>query len=362
MAWDSEEVTYVSNVVGILAQYQVQPFNSDWKALVRLLKYLNGTKNKGIVYRKYPNTITRVSGGKYFLNHSDIQLVCYADSNYAEGSADRLSRSGIMFLLYGSAVAWISKKQTTVASSSTEAEIYALSEATKLSLWFLQIMEASHITGQDYVLIKQDNESTIKIAENPLHTNRVKHVDVVARPHAGRWTVSNVDESHNHPLPSNIGGYSTAQKLTAVKKPVVQALAEAGSSNSTILTYLKNNHDFLAGQFSIQALFETVSAGDFIYDLKVDAAGSVTGLFFTHQTSANLARWFSSTFVMDCTYKTNCFGMPLLNIIGITATFESFNAGFAFLCDETEAEYTWALKAFSVVVAPAVIVPTMNCH
>ncbi|KAJ3220781.1 hypothetical protein HDU78_000862, partial [Chytriomyces hyalinus] len=95
---------------------------------------------------------------------------------------------------------------------------------------------------------------------------------VVARPHAGRWTVSNVDESHNHPLPSNIGGYSTVQKLTAVEKPVLQALAEAGSSNSTILTYLKNNHgnqwttrtgisneraavqkDFLAGRSSIQA-------------------------------------------------------------------------------------------------------------
>jgi hypothetical protein len=60
-------------------------------------------------------------------------------------------------------------------------------------------------------------------------------------------------------------------------------------------------------------------------------------------------------FVMDCTYKTNRFGMPLMNIVGITATFRSFNAGFAFIPDETEKEYVWALKAFSVVVVPTVM-------
>ncbi|TPX75717.1 hypothetical protein CcCBS67573_g03038 [Chytriomyces confervae] len=204
---------------------------------------------------------------------------------------------------------------------------------------------------------------------------------VVARPRAAGWTVVNADEVHNHPLPLNIGGYSTAQKLTAVEKPVVRALADSGSSTSTILSYLKNNYgnqwttrqvirneraaaqkEFLADRSSIQALFETISGGKFIYNLKVEDAGSVTGLFFTHQSSAALAKQFSNTFVMDCTYKTNRFGMLLLNIVGITATFETFNAGFAFnagfsfLCAETEAEYAWALKAFSAVVVPAVIV------
>jgi hypothetical protein len=198
---------------------------------------------------------------------------------------------------------------------------------------------------------------------------------IVARPLMTGWTVVSVNDTHNHSLPANIGGYSTARKLSEYEKPVVRALVEAGSSTSTILSYLRNEccnqwttrtainnekamarKEFLAGRSSIQALFDIISGGDFIYDFKVDENGSVNGLFFTHKSSASLARRFSNTFVMDCTYKTNRFGMPLLNIVGITATFRSFNAGFAFIPDETEKEYVWALKAFSVVVVPTVVV------
>jgi hypothetical protein len=114
--------------------------------------------------------------------------------------------------------------------------------------------------------------------------------------------------------------------------------------------------EFLSGRSSIEALFDIISGGDFIYDFKVDENGSVNGLFFTHQPSASQGRQFSNTFVMDCTYKTNRFGMPLLNVVGIITTFRSFNAGFAFISDETEKEYVWALKSFSVVVVPTVVV------
>ncbi|TPX46103.1 hypothetical protein CcCBS67573_g10334 [Chytriomyces confervae] len=152
-------------------------------------------------------------------------------------------------------------------------------------------------------------------------------------------------------------------------------LVDAGSSTSSILTYLKDKFEnqwttrkeisnekaaarkqFLGSQSPIQALYDIVSGGGFIYKLKVDASGSVNSLFFVHESSANLAKCFSNTFVMDCTYKTNRFRMPLLNIVGITATYETFNAGFAFICNETESEYIWALTAFSAIVVPGVIV------
>ncbi|KAH6576989.1 hypothetical protein BASA62_001099 [Batrachochytrium salamandrivorans] len=61
-----------------------------------------------------------------------------------------------------------------------------------------------------------------------------------------------------------------------------------------------------------------------------DSNGALSGLFFCHEKSAELARRFNIVFIMDCTYKTNRFGMPLLNIVGITATDSTFNAGFAF--------------------------------
>jgi histone-lysine N-methyltransferase SETD2 len=50
--------------------------------------------------------------------------------------------------------------------------------------------------------------------------------------------------------------------------------------------------------------------------------------------------------------------MPMLNIVGITSTYSTFNAGFAFLASEVEAEYTWALRAFSSIVASPVTIVT----
>ncbi|GKA29260.1 PKS-NRPS hybrid synthetase [Tanacetum coccineum] len=52
---------------------------------------------------------------------------------------------------------------------------------------------------------------------------------------------------------------------------------------------------------------------------------------------------------MDCTYKTNRFNMPLLDIIGVSCFNTSFYSGFAFLKTETVESYDWALKAFKKI-------------
>ena len=60
-------------------------------------------------------------------------------------------------------------------------------------------------------------------------------------------------------------------------------------------------------------------------------------------------------FLIDCTYKTNKFNIPLMNVVGITATYATFNAGFAFLHAENEERYTWALQQFAHVLSPKVL-------
>jgi hypothetical protein len=64
---------------------------------------------------------------------------------------------------------------------------------------------------------------------------------------------------------------------------------------------------------------------------------------------------FSTVFLLDCTYKTNKFDMPLLKVVGITSNYATFNAGFAFLHVENEEAYTWVLEQFSEVVTPKVL-------
>ncbi len=68
-----------------------------------------------------------------------------------------------------------------------------------------------------------------------------------------------------------------------------------------------------------------------------------------------MCQTFGTVFFLDCTYKTNKFGMPLLNVVDITSTYATFNAGFAFLHAENEEAYAWVLEQFSKVVTPKVL-------
>ena len=191
----------------------------------------------------------------------------------------------------------------------------------------------------------------------------------------GQWTIKKATIVHNHPISDNLGGISTARRLTDTEKTIVRDMANAGTGAASTLAYLREKTrnqwttkkeihnekvvaraEFLDGRSPIQALYDEISTGDFIFNSKVNSNGSISGLFFCHQKSADLARRFNVVFVMDCTYKTNRFGMPLLNIVGITATNSTFNAGFAFICNEIEAMYVWALQSFEFVTKPSIIV------
>ena len=55
-------------------------------------------------------------------------------------------------------------------------------------------------------------------------------------------------------------------------------------------------------------------------------------------------------FVMDCTYKTNKYKMPLLDIVGFSSFNGSFYSCFALLQKEEENDYVWALKSFKKIL------------
>jgi hypothetical protein len=68
-----------------------------------------------------------------------------------------------------------------------------------------------------------------------------------------------------------------------------------------------------------------------------------------------MCQTFSTVFLLDCTYKTNKFSMPLLNVVGIMSTYATFNAGFAFLHAKNEKAYAWVLEQFAKVMTPKVL-------
>ena len=94
-------------------------------------------------------------------------------------------------MMGGGAIFWMSKKQSVVATSSTEAEYYALSEVVKEALWLRNLLiELGFRIGKPFE-IKQDNQSTIAIAMNPVSHSKVKHIDI--RHHFLRHHVRNGD-------------------------------------------------------------------------------------------------------------------------------------------------------------------------
>jgi hypothetical protein len=108
------------------------------------------------------------------------KILIYTDSNWAGEKVDRKSTGGYIVMMNGLPVTWQSKKQSTIALSSTEAEYYALGEAVREALFLRQWMEhyVSGTRDQVPILVKCDNQGAIQIADHTTNHQRTKHIDV----------------------------------------------------------------------------------------------------------------------------------------------------------------------------------------
>ena len=103
----------------------------------------------------------------------------YSDASYAQDKDDRKSTGGYTFLMNGGAISWKSSKQKSVAMSSCEAEYVALSEAAKEAMWLISLtMNVKKNKLLEPLIIYEDNQSSIKIAKNPIQSEKTKHIDV----------------------------------------------------------------------------------------------------------------------------------------------------------------------------------------
>ncbi|GJZ05551.1 uncharacterized mitochondrial protein-like protein [Tanacetum coccineum] len=97
-------------VVCACARFQVSPKTSHLLALKRIFRYLKGKPFLGLWYSK----------------DSPLELVAYTDSDYAGATLDRKSTNGGCQFLGNRLISWQCKKQTVVATSTTEAEYVAV--------------------------------------------------------------------------------------------------------------------------------------------------------------------------------------------------------------------------------------------
>lgn len=153
----------ISAAVSYFSRFQAAPTDNHWNHLKRLLRYLKGTISFGLVYQR---------------REGATPLVGYADADWGNDREDRKSISGSVFQVFGSTVSWNTKKQATVALSSTEAEYISLSQAMCEAIWLRNILQEFGYTFEDSVPLFEDNQSCIRIAEEPRDHRRMKHVDI----------------------------------------------------------------------------------------------------------------------------------------------------------------------------------------
>jgi hypothetical protein len=115
--------------------------------------------------------------GLWYPKGSTFDLIGYSDVDYAGCKIERKSTSGTCQFVGRSLVSWASKKQNSVALSTAEAEYIAAGHCCAQLLWMRQ-------TLRDYgyklskVTLLCDNESAIRMADNPVEHSDTKHIDI----------------------------------------------------------------------------------------------------------------------------------------------------------------------------------------
>lgn len=148
--------------VSLISRFMSCPTESHWLAAKRILRYLKGTTELGIFYKKNGCT----------------NLVAYTDSDFAGDLDDRRSTSGFAFLLGSGAVSWSSKKQPIVTLSTTEAEYIAAAFCACQCIWLRRVLEKLGHKEENSTLIQCDNNSTIQLSKNSVFHGRSKHIDI----------------------------------------------------------------------------------------------------------------------------------------------------------------------------------------
>ena len=113
----------ISFAVSNVAKYCNDPIKEHWIAVKRILRYLNGSTHFGLLYTK----------------QDQKEVIGYSDANWGGDNDDHRSTSGYIFQIGGTAISWSSRKQSSVALSTAEAEYMALSSATQEAVWLRQL-------------------------------------------------------------------------------------------------------------------------------------------------------------------------------------------------------------------------------
>ena len=165
------------------------------------------------------------------------------------------------------------------------------------------------------------------------------------------WTLKHRPDirfsSHNHNPSPHPSAHPVHRVLSGDDKSKIASLSNAGVAPKDIRTYIRQNfdtpvtqqdiynriadirRDAYEGQSTIHALVNHLDDDGFWSRIQFDPHGRVTAVLFAHPESIAHLQAYPDVLLLDCTYKTNKYGMPLLDIIGVDACQRSFGPGIS---------------------------------
>jgi hypothetical protein len=149
----------------LLARYMTNPSDEHVAEANRLIQYAAGTAKRGISFDG---------------NWEGPELEVFCDASFADDQSDRRSSWGYVVRLFGGAIAWKAGKQPTVTTSSTEAELLALSHTITETIALKRLFRALTFELNEDIVIKCDNMQTIRLVTSAMPRIRtaLRHVDI----------------------------------------------------------------------------------------------------------------------------------------------------------------------------------------
>lgn len=150
----------VAFTVNRLSQFMHSPSELHWSAVKRLLRYINGTLDYGLHLR--PCSATSLHG--------------FTDADWGGNPDDRCSTEAYVIFLGSNPISWSSRKQKSIARSSTEAEYRAVASGAAEISWICSLLGELGIPPSTAPVLYSDNIGTTCLCANPVFHSRMKHI------------------------------------------------------------------------------------------------------------------------------------------------------------------------------------------
>jgi transposase InsO family protein len=171
----------IAFAVSRLTRFNQDPSLEHHRAADRVIQYLYGTRSRAICYGDNDGMNDRRDDGGDNRSGKEAQsFICASDASFADNTVDRKSSQGYIMTLFGGPIAWRANKQDTVTTSSTEAELLALSQTAKEAIFISRLFKAMTLKLNEPLIIDCDNTQTLRLIKEDTAKliTKLRHVDI----------------------------------------------------------------------------------------------------------------------------------------------------------------------------------------